>query len=233
MSAADRHCVLLAGGYSHPFTETGDVLAMLAREAGWHVDRHEEAEPAIDALQPDTGLFIANALWWSMTQHEKYEADRPQWSRTLGDARLAAVRRFVEDGGALLAVHTAVICWDTQPGWRDLLGGGWRWHHSHHPPMGEARVRLTDAGAALAPEAAGGFTLVDEVYHGLDPAGDCAILAEACADTDFVPVAWLRRVGKGTVAVDALGHDGRSLRQADHRALLRAVLRRAAENVAA
>lgn len=220
-----RSCVLLAGGYSHPFEETGSALEQMLVDGGWSVDRFSRPEPAIGALADDTDLFVINALYWSMSQHEKYQADRAQWAHHLADSDLAAMFKFVRTGGALLAIHTSVICWDTQPGWLDLLGGGWRWGRTHHPPMGEVQVRLTEMGRAIS-DGPDEFGLIDEVYHALDPLPDAEILAEGIAGGEPQPVAWLRPEGDGLVGVDALGHDGRSLNNPGHSGLLHGMLER-------
>ncbi|MHB9879977.1 ThuA domain-containing protein [Pacificimonas sp. ICDLI1SI03] len=218
-----RRCVLLAGGYSHPFEETGAALAQMTAASGWIVDQFSNPEQAVDALSEETDLLVVNALFWSMTQHEKYEPDRAAWAHHLRDQDLAAISDHVKSGGSLLAVHTSVICWDTQPGWIDLLGGGWRWGQSYHPPMGKAEIRLTGNGRKLS-DGPDQFTLLDEVYHALSPKSDCQILAEGVAEGEPQPVAWLRENGAGLVGVDALGHDSRSLTDPGHAGLVRGML---------
>lgn len=219
----DGRAVLLSGGYAHPFAETSAVLAGLAAQAGLAAELHDSAESAVAAL-PGARLLIVNALWWSMEQHPKYAPHRAEHARHLADADLAAIGRHVATGGSLLAMHTATICWDTQPGWRDLMGGGWGWGRSHHPPLGNVDVALTPDGTRLSAGPAA-FRLVDEAYHALDPGPDCTILAHATAGDAPQPIAWVRHQGAGRVAVDALGHDGRSLGAPGHAALLRGIFR--------
>lgn len=212
--------VILAGGHAHPFAETSAVLAAMAGAAGLAAAVHGEVAAALEALAPGD-LLVVNALWWSMTQDPKYAPHRAAHARALPPGALARMRGHVEAGGALLAMHTAVICWDGEPGWKALLGGGWTWGRSFHPPLGPVTVVPTAAGAALAGSAAP-FTLVDECYHRLDPEPGCELLAHAGAGAEPAgqPVAWRRAVGAGRLAVDALGHDRRSLAASGHAALL-------------
>jgi hypothetical protein len=211
--------VLLSGGHAHPFAETSAALAALAGDATVVTD----VDAAVAAL-PDARLLLVNALWWSMTQDEKYAPFRAEHARDLDPAAFDAIAAFVAGGGALFAFHTATICWDRTPGWKALMGGGWTWGRSHHPPLGPVLAELTPAGARLS-DGPPRFFLLDECYHDLDPAADCTILATATAGEDPQPVAWHRRHGAGRVAVDALGHDRASIEEPGHAALIAGILR--------
>ena len=108
-----------------------------------------------------------------------------------------------------------VICFDTEPGWLEILGGGWRWGISHHPPRGPLWIEPVDAP---------GFELVDEAYHNMSPGTDVDIRASCTLDEGSQPVVWTRRFGQGRVAVDTLGHDRQSLENAAHARLIGAQL---------
>lgn len=217
--------VILSGGHGHPFPETSAALGAAAEACGLPAERHGEVDAAIAALASGD-LLVVNALWWSMTQDEKYAPHRAAHARDLPPGAMDAIAAHVAAGGALLALHTATICWDTEPRWKALLGGGWTWGRSHHPPLGPVTVAPTAAGAALAGRS-GAFTLRDECYHALDPAPDCELLALAGAGADppAQPVVWRRQWEGGRVAVDALGHDSASLAHPAHAALLAGLLR--------
>lgn len=209
--------ILYSDGYNHPFARSSEALAQIARGLGLSVSITADLADALTQLRAGRDVLAINALRWSMTQFERYAADRPHWAGSLSSEHLAAMANHVERGGGLLAMHTAVICWDNQPGWLDLLGGGWNWDRSYHPPLGAITVQPSPAFAAP-------FETVDEVYHNLDPAADCEIVATADAGEGPQPVAWQRRRGSGRIVVDALGHDERSLGAAGHIAILEAML---------
>lgn len=206
---------LYSGGYSHPFEETGAALKELAQDCGGLMDVYDQLDDPLDLSMSD--MVIINGLWWSMTQDEKYAADRGAYAFELSDAQMDEIERFVHEGGALYAVHTSVICFDTQPRWKALLGGGWTWGTSHHPPYGPIDVAITDAGRACELEP---FTVNDEAYHALQPAEDVKVLASCDTGEGAQPVAWLRKVGEGSVAVNALGHDAASMFTPGHRKLI-------------
>lgn len=220
--------VIYSDGYNHPFAESSAALAAIAHRSSLNVRITQSLGEAMAAARDNRAILAVNALRWSMTQFERYDADRPEWAGALADADLAAMSAYVSGGGALLAMHTAVICWDNQPGWKRLLGGGWTWHQSYHPPLGEIDVSLTPLGTATStgPEH---FRLVDEAYHHLDPEADCEIFAHADSGDGPQPVIWRRRLGEGRIVVDALGHDGRSLSAPGHEALLAALIEWLAE----
>ena len=142
---------------------------------------------------------------------------------SLSDEGRAAITEHIARGGALLALHTAVICFDDWAGWGDMLGARWVWGRSSHPPFGRVDVRPTQKPGTLA---AGleAFGLDDEVYQGLEIDADVTPFAEARARdaaSGWQPAAWTREHGGGRVAVDLLGHDSASLEMPAHRELLR------------
>lgn len=209
--------IVYSDGYNHPFAQSSEALADIARRVDLAVSILPDLADALAQLRSGHDVLAINALRWSMTQFERYAADRPHWAGSLGSEHLAAMAGHVARGGGLLAMHTAVICWDNQPGWLDLLGGGWNWERSYHPPLGAIAVEP-------APAFADRFETVDEVYHNLAPAPDCEIIATADAGEGPQPVVWRRRHRAGRIVVDALGHDARSLGSAGHVALLQAML---------
>ena len=215
--------LILSGGYSHPFGESTAALAGVIAEAGYEVVVEEDIDAAIAALDDRPDLLAVNALRWSMTQHEKYAPDRERFAYELPDSHMDALADYVAGGGRLFVLHVSTICFDTQPRWHEVMGGGWTWGHSHHPPMGRITVQLTDMGSELSagPDT---FELLDEAYHNLDPREDCTVLATCEIEEGPQPLAWTRHYGEGRVAVDALGHDARSINAPGHLELIAAQL---------
>lgn len=217
-----RDALIYSGGVGHAFAETSAALAAILGEAGWATRVETDIGAALDAL-PGLDLFVVNALSWSMTQHEKYAGLRDRWAFSLGDEQIAAIDHAVRGGLRVLVMHTGVICWDAQPLWREIIGGGWQWGVSHHPDFGAFEVELTDAGRALGAGPAR-FAIQDEAYHALSPADDCTVRATATLVDGAQPIAWTRRHGLGRIAVDALGHDTASIAHPGHRALIDGLL---------
>ena len=211
-----KRCLLLSGGYGHDFAESSTALADLLCDAGWDCRIETDVRRAIAHLA-DADLLMVNGLWWSMTQDAKYAADRDAFAFYLADADFRALLGHVVSGGSLFALHTATIAFDTQPEWKTLLGGGWTWGRSHHPPPGPLWIETHAPGLKA-------FAVVDEAYHHLDPAADCTLFASCTLSDGPQPLAWTRAVGAGRVAVNALGHNGASLRVPGHRALINAQL---------
>jgi len=210
--------VLLSGGLFHPFEKTSAEVAGLLAPLGIHTEVFGDVDAVIDAL-PDADLFTVNALRWRM-HGEKYGPYREEWAFSLPEAGRRVIQAFVSDGGGLLGLHTACLCFDDWPGWRTLLGGAWVWGTSHHPPPAAFRVRTTDAVHPIT-SGLGEFEIEDEVYSDLALEPDVTPLAVSSEATGGQPLAWARVVGRGRVFYDALGHDERSFGHATHRRLLR------------
>jgi type 1 glutamine amidotransferase len=201
--------LILTGGATHSFPVATPALAALLAEHGFESTISEDIESSLAALDKDCPeLLTVYALRWTMSQNEKYAPLRERWAFSLSDRGRAAILSHLERGGGLVALHTALICFDDWPGWKEILGGGWTWGHSSHPPYGKVEVRLDDPDHPLL-HGLDGFTLDDEVYGDLQLRSDVQALlhARAKSDPDWQPVLWTRRVGPARIVVDALGHD--------------------------
>lgn len=204
-----RRALLLSGGIYHPFEETSAVVAGWLEQRGLAVTVTQDIEGGLARLaaQPHA-LLVVNALRWSMVQHEKYEPFRAEWALEVSPEGQAAIEAHAARGGAILGLHTASICFDTWPRWADLLGVGWRWGTSFHPPLG--------------PVAVDGWSdpLEDEVYHAMDAAPDMAptLWARTLPDGAPQPVSWIST--ERPVGYSALGHSAASLAHPDHAAHL-------------
>jgi hypothetical protein len=222
--------LLLTGGIRHPFEDASAALADILADAGIRSDVTLDIDGGLARLDRSAyDMVTVFALRWRMLGDPKYAPHRDAWAFTLSPPGRDALRRFVAGGGALFGLHTACLCFDDWPGWRDLLGGVWRWGASFHPPRGRVLVRPTGDGhpvvAGVEP-----FEVMDEVYSNLDMAGDAQPLLVARAEAGNAgdsgdpglswPVLWVRETGAGRVVCDALGHDRASLEQPDHRRII-------------
>lgn len=221
-----RH-LLLSGGPAHAFTDTSAMLAALLTDHGIvttivtepadAVARLREAE---DGVGDTVGLLTVNALRWRMTQ-DRYAAERAEHAMALDPADLAVVDRYVRGGGGLLALHTAVICFDGDPVWHALCGASWRWERSSHPPAGPVHVEVTEAGRSHElTRGAADFVIEDEAYGFLDEDDDLDPLLMTEHGGRTHPLLWARTVGDGRVVTDLLGHGPASFEHRTHRTIL-------------
>ncbi len=215
--------VMLVGGIYHPFDEYAEEITSLCTEIGVDTIVTDDVEAAIGQLE-GAALFTLYALRWRMLNHEKYIPHRPRWAFEMPQALADTLRSYVANGGPMLAMHTASICFDDWPGFAQVLGGQWVWNTSFHPEPGA--VDVIPAGEHPIVSGSDRFTLSDEVYHNLalEP-GSTPLLQARVPDGDWQTVAWAYEGGGGRVVYDALGHDGASLRDTAHRAFLRSSLR--------
>ena len=221
-----RH-LLLTGGPGHPFaTTSGQLVALLD---GHGIDTTVVSEPAdavtaLRAAEEGRGdpvdLFTVAALRWRMDQ-DAYAAQRDEHAVALAPADLAVLDRYVRGGGGLLALHTAVICFDADPTWHALVGASWRWGRSSHPPLAPIEVTPTAAGHDHPlTRGTGGFVVEDEAYGFLDEIDDLVPLLVSTHGGRTHPLLWARQVGDGRVVTDLLGHGPASFEDPTHRDVL-------------
>lgn len=214
--------VVLAGGspHAHDFEVSGRALVDLIEGRGYDVDLVVHPDDAAALLGEGVDALVVNALWWQMLG-EAYEPWRATYGYSPPERTRAALASFVIDGGGLLAVHTAPICFDDWPEWGDLVGGAWEWGVSSHPPSNTVTGVVVGSHPVVdgLPER---FTIVDEVYGDMkiDRSVDVLVVAKRHADDDDQPVVWAHGFGAGRVVFDCFGHDAASIRQSDNARLL-------------
>ncbi len=217
--------LLLTGGPAHDFDATGERLVDLLADQGIESTVVDCPATALDLLHdaeagPPFSLFTVHALHWGMDE-PRYTHLRAEHGFRLTTTEADAISRFVRDGGGLLALHSAVICFDAAPTWRDLCGASWDWTTSSHPPVGAVTVAVTDAGRDH-PITSGldGFVIDDEVYGFLDERDDLVPLLTSAHGGRTHPVLWARAVGRGRVVTDLLGHGPASFAHPVHQTIL-------------
>jgi uncharacterized protein len=214
--------LLLTGGIVHSFESSAPALARVLGGHGIESTVTQDIETGLaDLARGRFELLTVYALRWSM-KDEKYAAHRPRWGLTLSAAARDAIVSHVHGGGGLLGVHTASICFDDWPEWRNILGGTWVWGRSGHPPPGPVQVRISEPDHPLV-RGLPDFTLADEVYGDLALEPDVKPLMQATAidgRAGWQPVLWERRVGNGRVVYGALGHDATSIDHPVHSRIL-------------
>ena len=131
--------LVLSGGPTHDLATTSARVAAVLERDGIESVVVDDPRAAIARLVAEPGdwdLVTVNALRWRM-EADRYADLRDQWSFTLADHEAEALSAHVRRGGGLLALHTAVVCFDGHPLWRSLVGASWDWERSSHPPVAE------------------------------------------------------------------------------------------------
>lgn len=216
--------LILIGGIYHPFDEASAALSECLGDVGISSTITMDIESGLEQLAAGDqfDLLTIYALRFSMVQHEKYGPFRDEWAFNLSEAGQKAIRSHVERGGGLLAMHTASICFDNWPEWRQILGGAWDWSRSHHPEIGPIHVDIATEDHAIMSNLSD-FDITDEIYHHLAPLPDVEPLLKAVASQEEGPqtIMWARNLGDGRVVYDGLGHDATSIRNATHQRILK------------
>jgi uncharacterized protein len=248
--------VIVSGGPTHDFPATSACLAALLAEQGLAPEIHTEVEAGFAAL-PGAALLVVNALRWTMTAPGTPDRYRNQASTdgvSPSPAARAALTAHLADGGGILAMHTAVICFDDWPQWHQALGARWIWGQSSHPPLGPD-VHVQTSQAHPLTQGIPDFTVTDEVYSHLaqtpylaetpylaqtpDPAqrprltpalsavppGPASDSSDPSTDPPAQPLLWSRHHAGGRIVYDALGHHPPSYEVPAHREILSRAIR--------
>lgn len=213
---------MLAGGspHAHDFDAIGDALAELVRASGHDVERVDDPGRAgrrlDDMTRPPIDALVMDGLWWRM-EGDAYDEWRDRHGYSPPHEVRTALVEWVRGGGGLVALHTTVICFDDWPEWSDVVGGGWQWGTSSHPPYGPVVARIV-RDHPIVDSLATNLRLDDEVYGdlALDERIEVLVEARRTDDDDPQPVVWTHRFGAGRVVFDGFGHDAASIRHHDN-----------------
>lgn len=133
-----------------------------------------------------------------------------------------AFTAYVENGGGFIGIHSASGSERTNPDFKRILGGTFKWH----PPHQTFTVHVTDASHPSNLHLPAQFQWKDEAYL-CDLIPNLHILLEldtqsitnptrdkwqVKVDAPRFPLAWCHQVGKGRCFYSALGHDKEAYR---------------------
>ncbi|HEX5191944.1 MAG TPA: ThuA domain-containing protein [Solirubrobacteraceae bacterium] len=210
--------LILSGGPNHDCAGTSAQLVEILVGVGVGARVREDIEGALAELG-ERDLLVVNLLRWRMLQ-ERYVELAPTYAISLSESARTRIERFVRDGGSLLAIHGAAICFDDWPGWGELIGARWEWGRSMHPPLGPVAVEVARSAHPIVAGLSERFTVEDEVYSYLDRAADVEALMSAEHGGERHPLLWAREVDGGRVVYDLLGHHVGSYDPPTHRRIV-------------
>jgi hypothetical protein len=136
--------VLFTGGWAHDFDTHAPLLAAAIDGAGPDIETTtvDDLDTLAELVGAGVDLVTIYACRFRMLDERYTPEQRAEWAMEIPAATCSALIDHVAAGRPLLAVHTAAVCFDDWPEWSELLGGGWSWERSWHPPPGEMTVRL-------------------------------------------------------------------------------------------
>ncbi|MEO1060481.1 MAG: ThuA domain-containing protein [Actinomycetota bacterium] len=212
-----RRALVLAGGWMHPPDEPVAAVRRTLATPAWDVAVVTEPAQVADAVGDGCDLLVVASCWFSMTAERYTDDQRAAWAVHRDARRESALASLADGGVPVLALHTAVICFDGWPLWRDWLGGVWSWDRSWHPEPRPMSVRAEPG----APVESTSFEPIDEEYTDLDIDPAVVVVARSAGGQ---PLVWVHEAAGRRAAVSLLGHDHRSLDHPEHRRLLRGLV---------
>lgn len=217
-----RRHVVFSGGWAHDFeSSTAAFLELVDPQVETTVT--DDLDELAALLEQPTDLFTVNACRFQMLDERYTEAQRSEFAMLTPPRTRAAIVGHLTAGRPMLALHTAVLCFDDWPEWPALIGGGWDWNRSWHPPPQKIELRFVDPDHPISAKAEA-FSILDERYTNLVVGEGSTVLA-VCPDEDGdQPALWCHEGNGARVAYSALGHDRASFEHPQHSALLQRTL---------
>jgi uncharacterized protein len=213
--------LILTGGLYHPFEAASETLRDLLTEVGFESDITKDIHTGLSWLDDgDYDLLTVYALRWPM-KDARFDGDRATWAVELAESDTRSIESHLQKGRGLLALHTASISFDDWPRWREIIGAGWIWGTSNHPPHGPVSVQMTKREHPIT-RGLLGFDFNEEAYAKQDlvPGIEALATVRAATQDNASPCLWTRNVGEARVVYDSLGHDSASFEHPTHRRIV-------------
>jgi len=196
MALQGKKALMIIGGTWHDFEGFAHNIRPLVEGAGCHlldVTQNLDVLTRLDTLGVD--LVIS---YTSLGKHRDGYNDTGPEIMTLDQIR--GLRRWVQAGGGLLAVHSATVLGDSDPEMGELMGGVF----VSHPPQFAFTVypMASEHPITLGIEA---FTVHDEFYV-QQLVAPVEVHMVAIDRGVAHPMAWSKPEGRGRVAHIAMGH---------------------------
>jgi type 1 glutamine amidotransferase len=201
-----RRVLLVSAGWFHPpYRGRVWLREALSELAGYAVG--DEVSTLADAVRRPLTAYDVLVLYY----HHR--------DVVLAADEIEAFRTFVQDGGGVVALHSATASYKPTPAYFEILGGRFIGH-------GPVR-RLTIRPARDGDPTFGGipaFTVTDELYlHELQP--DIQVHFHADHHGRPTPVVWTKTVGTGRVCYVCPGHRSASMKNPAVRAIVQRGMR--------
>lgn len=211
--------LIITGGWAHDFETWSVVLTELIQEVGLHVDiASDVAESEVLMNKKLYDLILVYACWFKMEDQRYSSENRAQWSRTTSASWRNALLAQRKQGAGLLALHTAVICFDDSPEWTDWVGGSWEWGVSHHPQPCEVHIEPVIEHPIVYQVQP--FIVFDEQYINISRAESTTVLTQSIGLSDPQASMWIKEADGSRSVYSALGHDERSFTHPTHKQLI-------------
>ena len=184
-----KNVLMLIGGPSHPFESNGQIIKDYIESSGQYCVEMTEDHKLLNRLKNFDAVMVYTAR------------------KDLTEAQEKNLLNFVNEGGALVGIHTANVTYLDNSGYVEMLGS----RFTGHGPIAEFNVEMTNSSEAIVPRVAKTFSLVDEFYN-FEKTTEARLRPFMYGWWQFERkmLGYTRPYGKGRVFYSALGHDERA-----------------------
>jgi len=208
--------LILSGGVAHEYQVTSQMISEILAKGNIDSEITEDLHILESSQFLEFDLLTMNCVRWSCQQ----TPDWKDWAFTIVPEQEKGLLKFLGMGKGMMALHAAVINFDTWLEYREILGGYWSWGESSHGPYrGGYRMHIVDRHHPIT-EQIGDFSIHDELYHSLHFTKLVHPLVITLWEGRIQPVAWTTEYGGARIYYCALGHGRESFRSVEFKELL-------------
>jgi len=200
--------LILSGGVAHDYKTTSALLAEVLGTACIESEVTEDLNILKNPHLLDFDVLTLNCVRWSCRQ----TPDWKEWAFEIDSEQQVGLLNFLKAGKGLMAIHAAIINFDTWPQYGQILGGYWEWGKSSHGPYQPGyKMHIVDRQHSIT-RGVEDFEIHDELYHTLHMTKPVHVLITTFWETKIQPIAWTTEYGPARIHYNALGHGPQSFR---------------------
>ena len=194
--------LIMSGGPAHDYDRTSSILSRSLAQVDIDSEIRQDFSVLEDGGLLDFDMLTLNCARWTCEDNPDW---RDEWHFELRRSAQEVLLNYLAQGKGILALHSAVICFDDWREYRSVLGAWWEWGHSTHPPMQEHEMRVRTNAHRVVRDVED-FVITDELYIDLRTADTLDPLVEAEWEGRTFPVLWQRQYGNARIFYNGLGH---------------------------
>lgn len=186
---------MLLGGEWHDFDGFAEAIEPVLTTHYYRVQSSYNFEILLHLNEVKYDILL---LYTCLATPRKEEI--PQLPTRFSTAQVDSLRRWVGEGGGLLALHAATVVGESDPALESLLGGAFL----RHPPESRFTVLPLSLNHPIT-KGIEAFEVCDELYiERFHPSAKIHMVA--VHEQIAYPLVWSRLEGRGRVAHIAMGH---------------------------
>lgn len=193
--------LILTGGVAHDYEVTSKMLSDILKKGNVQSKITDDFNILKSPKLQRFDVLTLNCVRWSCKQTPQWK----DWAFVVSSDQKEGIMRFLKARKGIMALHAAIINFDTWSEFRKVLGGYWKWSESSHGPYQRGyKMYIMDHDHPIT-HGIQDFEIHDELYHTLHITKPIHLLVATLWEEKLQPIAWITQYNSARIYYNALG----------------------------